>query len=346
MNIAVVSWAGCTRCMKESKIAAEAGNNLWFFNNFQPQISKRVNLDEVFTHITVYNHPQVLYNLLNGLDFIDIVHVHNEPSWMVNVAQQAGHNKIVFDAHDLGVVRNGWENLNDAGREDLAAIGQSQGLIVPCEKYIEILEERGKMSIPWIVMYSYCSEKDFVPNPTHDLGGVVYEGSIYAPAPNHPFPYRIYDNVAKQIVGANIPFYIYPSRGYERGMPYYQSLGCRTMPSTDPGTLIENLSRHKWGFVGSPVPHRQWNNTLSNKLFDYIAAGIPSFIYNAKATEDLFGNEGVGIVIKHLFEVEKYYNDEVLYKELQDNIMKVRSKWTMESQTAKLMEFYNKVLED
>ena len=346
MNIAVVSWAGCTRCIKESAMLAEAGHKLWFFNNFQPQISNKLDLTNIFVRLSSYNHPQQLYNITAGLDFFDLAHVHNEPSWMVDVLKQGGYKKIVFDAHDLGVVRNGWDNLNDGGREDLKAIGQANGLIVPCEKYIEILEERGKMTIPWIVLYSYCSERDFVNAPTNDLGGIVYEGSIYAPSPNHPFPYRIYDNVAKHIVGANIPFYIYPSRGYERFMPYYHSLGCRIMPSTDPGTLIQNLSRHKWGFVGSPVPHRQWHNTLSNKLFDYIAAGIPSFIYNAKATEDLFGNEGIGIVIKHLYEIEKYYNDDILYKELQDNIMKVRSKWTMESQLPKLLDLYNKVLED
>ena len=86
MNIAVVSYASCTRCIKESRMLAKAGHKLWFFSYATPQISENIKLTDIFVHITRYRTKETLQILLANLDFIDIVHVHNEPSWMVNIA--------------------------------------------------------------------------------------------------------------------------------------------------------------------------------------------------------------------------------------------------------------------
>jgi hypothetical protein len=330
--------------MKESRMLQKAGHKLWFFSLANPQLSVDVKLEDIFINSTGYKDAKSLGLFLRGLDFIDIVHVHNEPSFLVNIVKEAGHSKVILDAHDLDIVRNGWDNLSSRGQEDVNALAVADGLIVPCDNYIKIIEERGKLHIPYMTLFSYTNEEDLVEEPHEYLGGIVYEGSIYAPSPNHPAPYRLYHNVAKEIIKNLIPFFIYPGGGYTNQMLYYASLGCNIMPSADPGTLLKNLSRHGWGFCGSPIDHRQWDNTLSNKLFDYIAAGIPSFIYKAKATEEAFGDKGVGIVIKDLSEIPKYYNDKKLRQELVDNIMKVRKQWVMEAQLEALEGLYSAVL--
>jgi len=345
MNIAWVSWASCTRCMKEARMLAKAGHKLWYFGYAPLQLSKDIDPNDIFVHMSQFNSPQLLQNLLIGLDFIDLVHVHNEPSFPVVIAKIVGHKKVILDAHDLGVVRNGWENMSDTTRADLEAITQCDGLIVPCNKYIEILEERGKLSIPTLELLSYNNEEDYVtPKEEEYLGGIVYQGSIYAPAQSHPLPYRIYDNVAKEIISMNIPFYIYPAGGYVKYMPYYHSIGCKCMPSCDPASLLKNLSKHAWAFCGSPIEHRQWHLTLANKQFDYLSAGIPSIVYKADATAKFIKEHGGGVVIKDLKEIKDIYNDEKLRTECVSEIMKMRKNHTMESQLTKLEQFYEKVI--
>ncbi len=344
MNIAVVTYAGCVRCIKECRMLAEAGHNLWLFSHFQPDSPPEVQLEDVFMQMSFYNTQQELLELLTGLEFIELVHVHNEPSWMVHIARAAGHKKIVLDAHDLNIVRYGWDKAFEMGGEDVNAIGECDGLIVPCDRYTEIIEEQGKLRIPILTLYSYVNEEDFVEGD-NDLGGIVYGGSIYRPERNHPLPYRIYDNVARHFANKGIPFHIYPGRGYEKHMPFYESIGSVVHNTLDQKKWIKELSRHDWGFCGSPVKHRQWDNTLSNKLFDYIAAGIPAIIYQAKATEDMFGLRGIGVVVKDLKEVEEYYRDRDLRENCRKTILEQRKKeWTMESQLEKLEAFYKEVV--
>ena len=200
-----------------------------------------------------------------------------------------------------------------------------------------------------MTLYSYVNEDDFVdielPIEEH-LGGVVYQGSIYEPTPNHPLPYRIYDKVAKEIIDMGIDFHIYPGRGYEKHMYYYESIGCKVHKSLDPKELLKNLARHDWGFCGSPIEHRQWHNTIANKLFDYVASGIPSFIYKAKATEALYGKRGIGVCIENISDIKPWYNDKEERNRCKDRIKEYRSEGTMESQLSELENFYEKVLSD
>jgi hypothetical protein len=344
MNIAVVTYAGCVRCIKECRMLAAAGHNLWLFSHFQPDSPPEVQLEDIFMQMSFYNTQQELFELLTGLEFIELVHVHNEPSWMVHVARAAGHKKIVLDAHDLNIVRYGWDKAFEMGGEDVNAIGECDGLIVPCDRYIEIIEEQGKLRIPTLTLYSYVNEEDFVEGD-NDLGGIAYGGSIYRPERNHPLPYRIYENVARYFANKSIPFHIYPGRGYEKHMPFYESIGSKVHNTLDQKSWIKELSRHDWGFCGSPVKHRQWDNTLSNKLFDYIAAGIPAFIYQAKATEDMFGLRGIGVVVEDLKDIDDYYRDKDLRENCRKTILEQRKKeWTMESQLEKLEDFYEKVI--
>jgi len=347
MNIGIISFAGCIRCIKECRMLAKAGHKLWFFSHFPPQAPKDLDLTEVFFHQSYYSSQQELYDKIKGLDFLDIIHVHNEPSWMVNVAKAAGHKKVVLDAHDLDIVRYGWKESMDKGGEDIKAIGECDGLIVPCSRYIEIIEDQAQLRIPTMTLFSYVNKDDFVNQDDYQdcdkLGGVVYQGSIYEPSPNHPLPYRIYDKVAKEIIDMGIDFHIYPGRGYEKHMYYYEQLGCKVHESLDPKELIKNLARHDWGFCGSPIEHRQWHNTIANKLFDYIAAGIPSFIYKADATKGLFGKKGIGVCIDNLLEIKDYYSGAVggICK---DTIKKEGKEYTMEGQLTMLEQFYKKVL--
>ena len=343
MKIGIVTWAGCVRCIKECRMLAANGHELYLFTHFSPQIPSDIDVNDIFFHQTFYNSPETLFERIRGLDFLDLIHIHNEPSWMVHTAKKAGF-KVVLDAHDLNIVRFGWKEALKMGGEDVNAIGESDGLIVPCDKYIDVIEEQGTLRIPTLELLSYANEGDFTEN-NNDLGGIVYQGSIYEPVPNHPYSYRLYDKVAKELLDMNIPFHIYPGRGYEKEMPFYQELGCTTYKTQDYRELLKQLGRHDWGFCGSPIKHRQWDNTFSNKLFDSIAAGIPSFIYQAEATEKRFGMRGIGPVVENLSDIEGYMLTSGIREDCREEIMDRRKKeWTMESQYDSLIDFYNKVL--
>jgi len=107
--------------------------------------------------------------------------------------------------------------------------------------------------------------------------------------------------------------------------------------------MLKQISRYDWGFCGSPIDHPQWHMAMPNKLFDYIAAGIPVIVYKADESAKFVREHGLGIVIEDL---EELADPEVYgrHEEIRPIVQQIRHDLVMELQAPIIMKIYEQVL--
>jgi glycosyltransferase involved in cell wall biosynthesis len=95
------------------------------------------------------------------------------------------------------------------------------------------------------------------------------------------------------------------------------------------------------------VPHHateSWNSTIPNKLFDYMAAGLPVLSSNARPCARVVRESGAGLVYEHdnateLFEAIRVISDPHRRREMASNgPLAIREKFSWEHDTVRLLE--------
>ena len=88
----------CVRIIKQATVLNDLGYEVHFLGQALPHGRG------VFRSKTVWESGDDLYHVIKRFD-VDIIHVHNEPSYMVQIAREASDAKIVFDIHDSNYFR-------------------------------------------------------------------------------------------------------------------------------------------------------------------------------------------------------------------------------------------------
>jgi glycosyltransferase involved in cell wall biosynthesis len=84
-----------------------------------------------------------------------------------------------------------------------------------------------------------------------------------------------------------------------------------------------------------PTPH--WNSTMPNKVFDYMAAGVPTVAINAKETGDFITKHDIGISVDSLEELKDRWGEE---RKCRKNLIKKRQQFVMDNHISKLEDLY------
>lgn len=103
-------------------------------------------------------------------------------------------------------------------------------------------------------------------------------------------------------------------------------------PSKNYAKIIAMCSRSRWGLVGSPSVDKSMQRSMSNKFYDYIAAGAVPIILNHPAVAETANRYGIGVIASSTEEIIDAMRSEKRWKELRSDLYAVRDKLTMESQ--------------
>jgi glycosyltransferase involved in cell wall biosynthesis len=104
--------------------------------------------------------------------------------------------------------------------------------------------------------------------------------------------------------------------------------------------MMRQLSRYDWGLCGHLDSHPQWQKAMPNKLFEYIAAGIPIISINAGEVSEFVNEHGIGYSADGADYLNRIATDSVLRNAYADVIMEKRHKFTMESQVPEIEALY------
>ncbi len=332
MNIVMIN-ANHVRAQKISTVLRYLGFSVLglCYNSLTPE-SKLA-----FTQTELYATPLSLAGVLSPLPRNTIVHVFHEPAWMVMVAKQLGF-KVIMDVGDLELVRTGQKEL-----EEVAALQSADSLIYNSDNYPQFVNEAGlEVTKDVVNLFPYNCSKDYK-QPTFKQGGIAYGGKVHPPWAIDKVQYRNIEPIVEGIAKLKIPFHIYPS-AMVPGIMHYKTIDPKyvflyeTVPYE---TLLLNLRRHHWGLIGCPIKnHRFMDNVVPQKLFDYIAVGLPIIVYNSKRAAEFVKKYDIGIVVDDLKEIKERYDE---WKIFAKNVIKVRDSLSIEQNIFKITELYNKL---
>lgn len=343
MKIAAVSYHACIRTIKESIALMEAGVDV---HNIQHHYASP-DMGTVLTSSSFYTNPEQLAQKLKMMDDIDLIHVHNEPSWLVTAAKEARPDlPVVFDVHDLASMQEPGFMWNSRLTHEASAMRDADGFIFPSRGYYDqVFQEYGLMK-PRMVVYAMCNREVMMLPQLPRVGGVVYEGGVIAPqgsahgshGDDSSIHYRNHLKLSHFLTSSGIPFAVYGVGA--TAQKAYLFAGAQVFPSIPYYNMLSNLSRYDWGFVGAAEPNKAIETCMPNKMFEYIIMGVPVIVCNAPEAGEWAEKNGVGIHVKSIEEIPARYNEHI---ELRKNVADTRHKFVMESQVDSILEFYKSV---
>lgn len=332
----MVSHQCCIRVIKQGMALAAAGHQVGYL-----QKTVRADFMNLLRPLFFYESYKGMVRVLKETaNDWDVLHVHNEPSELGPIAKYAAQDHpVVFDCHDLDLCRFG--TASDAEQAAMAVV---DALVLPSVRYQEAVNvnfDRAR-SLPQAVVYSKPLTawiKNIQLQPQIDA--VVYQGGV------HPqIPYRHFVPMVAQLKKLGIPVVMYPTNSCDtpKNINQYTAAGALWMRPLYYFALLDQLTRYSWGYVGAPGPTNQWDTAMSNKMFDFLAAGIPVVVQNAWESARYVERYGCGAVV-HRSDLS-VLRDASLQRRLQREAIRHRAapEFGMESQVPLLEAIYKEVL--
>lgn len=267
---------------------------------------------------------------------VDLFHVHNEPNWIFKVVKENTDKPVIWDIHDwtsLGSHRLPFEIEMEGW-----ALTHADGFCVPSQGYYRRI--RALTDKPTALVYSKVPKELYPPDRTHTHPGLVYEGGTKGKSDlEYNYPYRNWSAFAQEVVKhSQEQMYFYTSNDGE-DFAHYENPNIHMERPVLYNELLFRLGTHTAGLVGSPYPLRDFEDSMPNKLFEYVSAGIPVIIVNAPEAQRFAEFHGLGIGVQDPTEVKDALTRLKGYR-----IDRERWKFAMQGELPTLENLYGEVL--
>jgi glycosyltransferase involved in cell wall biosynthesis len=336
-NVLFVQDLPCIRNYKECKALKSRGHGV-ALAYVQGPISQIYQLsDDVYDKCLQLKNPQELWELSKRFD---LVHCHNEPDhW--TVAAIAGEKPVVHDTHDMISLRQP-EDPNIAFLEAVANRG-AQGRVYVSDYLLQTALERYSVDPATSLVLPNYVDREMAPQASlpklsADDGQVhlVYEGGLT----HEPGTHRSFMPFFIELAQAGLQVHIHPAFAN----PLVQQAASQNpnlhyYPPAPPDKLLEVLTRYDYGLVPFVIqPHNRMHldSALPNKLFEYLAAGLPVLGANLLSLREFIEREKVGLVYDNAADLCKRL------KEFDLREIKGRS-YTMDNEIKHLEALYAKL---
>jgi len=329
MRITFIANHFCIRAVKQAIALNRRGHKIYGIGFRSPQV------DDNFATLFRCKHIGQFKESIKVIDkFTDVYYVHTEPYYYVWILRELSKKPIVLDMHDSMQWRMpqkfAWRSA-----EERSAITMVDALVVPSQK-CKRLTPTDK---PIEVLPPYVNEQFIQYNCLEWIGGLVYEGRADKKSAKKFMRYCKYHELVDDCAKEGIPFYIYsPWKDQQQLNEYKNAL---TMPAEPYKKLLAKLGSHDWGLCGNTVKTKEWNLAMPNKLFEYMAAGIPIVAINASEVSKFIKKYKIGITVKSIKELKDRWDER---QECQNNVLKIRNQFTMEKQIGKVERLLKGVL--
>lgn len=348
MKIGFVSGHSCIRVQKQAIPLVAMGHEVHLITRKLPSFP------ETYTTISKYENQDQLRDALKVYaDTVDVWHCHNEPSFFVMMVKEVSKAPVVLDVHDTFLTRSTpeeWRESMEAGRrhvritaEERASFQLADGLVFVSDTVKEAVLAEFELRQPCTVLPSYVPRGLYKYQFGEWLGGLTYEGKVTLPSEHGEdggtgFHYCDYLDVTERASERGMDFHLYAGREDEK---FKEAYGKAILhPPLPYPKLLQAVSRHDWGLVGNLVKSPQWHQTLPNKLFDYIAAGVPVVSINASASSEFLRSTGFGISVDSVDTLADMWAE---HRECRNKLLKHRGEWAMEEHIGNTLRLYGEL---
>ena len=338
MRTAHISLHGCIRSHKMAWSLKQLGYPTHYICNRISPAHSGDGYDTIQTFVPGDGVPDVkqLQNSVKLVEpYVDLFHVHNEPNWMFRAVKEVTKKPVVFDIHDWSSLRQHEKPHADEIREEEYALKNADAFVVPSQGYYDRLPDK-----PKALVYSKVPTWLMPSNKEKKHPGLAFEGGVKGKTKfKYNFRYRNWAEFAQKAV-SNFPngdkFTFYSANLGEDWSDYENDKIQISEPIVYP-QLLHQLSYHTAGLVGAPYELEDFKDSMPNKLFEYLAAGIPCVVINSPEAQKYVEDHNVGVGIQDASEVRGALDK---LKDYKPN----RWEFTMEAEIPKLLALYEEVM--
>lgn len=347
MNIVMVSSHSCIRCQKEAIPLIERGHKVHMIANKVPSFYEQYASFTLCSDVEQYLEA---IDLHSNAGKVDVFHVQNEPSWYVTAIKERSHVPVVLDVHDSYLARSTPEEATaalDADQKHIRVMIEERnnfqladGLIFPGDDFRSLVCGEFKLTQPTLTLPSYVPKRFYQYSAKDWHGGLVYEGKVNLPEEtkgySKGFEYCDYTDCATRAFEMGMDFHLYAGRTDEKFRKHYaaKALVHKPLAYLD---LMGAIGRHDWGLVGNTTKTREWEVAMPNKLFEYVATGVPVVAMNASNCSTFLEETGMGISVGGPEELGERWKE---HTEVRKKVLKQRQAWSMNAQIHHLEDFY------
>lgn len=284
----------------------------------------------------------------------DVFHCHNEPSWFVSLIKEITDKPVILDVHDSYLARSTPEEAEEAlnkgekqvrvSVEERTNFQLADALVFPGDDFRELITSEFRLNQPALTLPSYVPKRFYQYDYKDWHGGLVYEGKVNLPSESKGyssgFRYCDYTDACKATSEIGMDFHLYAGRADEPFRKHYSFERTFVHEPLNYEVLMERIGRHDWGLVGNTTKTREWDVAMPNKLFEYIATGVPVVAMNAKNSSSFIEATGMGISVSGPEELAERWGE---HRETRKKLFKERQAWSMNSHIHKLEDFYRAV---
>ena len=334
-KVLMIGWHSCVRMSKQTQVLMDAGYQVDLLTCRLPYDYNKFGM--VYSY---YDKPQYQRVLSKIKGEYDIIHIHNEPNVLVSEALLTVDKPIVFDAHDLNLLR-----VPACQEDEIISILYCDGMLnvsKGIDDYIRKVFRMDLFGIPSEVVYSWCPESYFVKDIGQKRSGIVYEGGVKGSHNVAMFGYRNMEPVAYRLTKEGFTFDIFCELDDEVAVRF-RNMGCNMRGAVQYFDLLQELSTFEWGwsgFVNDPLKkHIQY--VATNKFFEYIAAGTPILTYMTEEQNDFIRKYDIGVPIDKLQDAGRLIRA-ADWEKLHNNLLACRGEFFMEKQLPTIERMYER----
>lgn len=279
----------------------------------------------------------------------DVVHSHNLPDVLTVRANElvAGRIPVVHDVHDLQSLRrtvyeDGFPEPAEPLELERRALEESTAVVTVSEELMDVLRRRYRLPGRSLVFPNYALSSE-LPRPLvraqHSFVSphLVYQGTISTNGGHYDLR-----KIFEALVDEGFAVDVYPNRVVGEYRELADRLSGLTLHEPcPPAEMLRQLPRYDFGWAGFNAelnkPHL--DTALPNKIFEYLACGLPVLAFPHRAIRRLLTDDGLGIVVAHPREIAA----ELLrwdVTELRRRVAAARSRLTIEANIHRLVELY------
>jgi glycosyltransferase involved in cell wall biosynthesis len=283
----------------------------------------------------------------------DVVHSHNLPDSLTVHANEllVGRIPVVHDVHDLQSLRrtpyeDGFPEPADPLELERRALEESAAVVTVSAELMNVLRGRYRLPERALVFPNYALGSDL---PAHPLSGhargsarhLVYQGTISVNSGHYDLR-----AIFEALVEEGFMVDVYPNRVVEEYRELADRLhGLTVHEPRSPSEMLRELPRYDFGWAGFDAelnkPHL--DTALPNKIFEYLACGLPVLAFPHRAIRRLLVDEGLGIVVGQPQEIPR----ELLRLDtghLRRRVAAARPRLTIEANIHRLVNLYRELI--
>jgi hypothetical protein len=336
-RVLMIGWHTCIRVIKEAKILIDAGYKVDLLTCRLPASYNAFGMVHCY-----FGKEQFVEALTTIKDRYDIFHVHNEPNVLVMETLKIVDKPVVFDAHDYNLLR-----VPACCEDEIMSVLYSDAIINVSngiDDHIRKTYRLDKLGIPSTVIFSACTEDMFLEDVGQKRFDVVYEGGVRNSESTSYFAYRNLEPIIYAFSTHKIPFHIYCKLN-EETISRFSAAGAKVHDGIAYQLLLRELAKYKWGWTGfnNDPPKIHIKYAMTNKFFEYMAAGTPVLTYMTEEQNAVVEKYGFGLVIKSLRDMgDQIKNAD--WEGIHNKMLEHRYEFTMDKQLPKLESIYEQAI--